>query len=186
MKFLSSIVCAISLVSSSAWTNEIQSQRAKPQPLKKEVEVTNTTFAQLIWEALSQNLTPEVDNRIGFSETTYNVDMGLSCSRQWGSGAPVRGKSRYKFSCVLLPDSGWRDMGSKTYGSGSNEKFSRSLYNALGVEEVVEEGLGTKAIELNVPDGEGGTERNLLTCISPKTKKAKEFFRTSCSLMNAL
>ena len=96
-------------------------------------------------------------------------------------------KQDTRYSCALIADSGWNYMGMESYGSGSNEKLSEALFAGLGIEAVNEEGMFlNKAIALDVPDNDSGTERNQLACMKPIGDSASLGLRISCSLLNAL
>lgn len=84
---------------------------------------------------------------------------------------------RRGYSRLISPAGGWKAMGMESYGAGDNREFSLALYAALNVKETNDEGMKAKGLELERPDGDGGTERNQLYCIKPSAEMEAMGFR---------
>lgn len=147
---------------------------AVPHPLKQNVPLKNRQFSQKIYEALSKKLNV---TRSGAVET-LGIKNLITCSKT------TTGSTK-EYSCTLLKE-GWRYMGSEVYGSGQKQDLTNQLYDALSVQVIEESGIKTKTIELNVPDRDGGTERNLLNCTRLARELEEMGLRNTCDVMNAL
>ncbi len=161
---------------------------AKAQPVAEEVELTNKDFAKAIYEALEKNKKPKKAAKMAGGEMLIiDIAKGFSCYKHT-SKKPSGTKVSY--NCIIPAGQSWNSYGNSTYGS--NDKVSKALYAALGVSAEVEEIDGeeimsSKTIEMNFKDDDGGTQRNLLTCISNSEDSVamgiKPFI---CTLTNAL
>ena len=156
---------------------------AQATPVTKSVLLKNKAFAELIFMALEKNVSAYSEKRAGGRTDTLLVADGFSCTKQ--SAFTVNGNVS-EFSCALVGNQGWSFLGSEAYGSGDNENLSLSLFAALDVQVENDELFASKSITLNVNDGHGGTERNLLTCVSPTATGSSYGVRPNCQILNAL
>lgn len=161
---------------------------ARATPVTEEVTLKNGDFSKLIYEALEKNKKPKKATGLAGGEM-YIIDIqkGFSCAKS----ISLKKDAAPRYSCTLAADKGWNSLGMNSYGSGSNEKLSKALYNALGVqaEEESEGGetlMATKTIEMNVADGDGGTERNQISCVQPSEEAEGLGIAHSCQIVNAL
>lgn len=157
---------------------------ARGELITSPVEVKSAAFAQAVVNALKKNVKPVAERRVGADTAVYTVANGLQCKET--SALVSGGRKKITASCSLLVAGKWRYMGSEAYGSGDNEKFSKALFAALDLSAKSEEGIQTKAIEINAADPRGGTERNQLVCMSPGPQAVRMGFRPTCQLLNAL
>lgn len=156
---------------------------AAPAPITGPVDFANEKFAKMVTLALKKNITPKREVRAGGSSDYYVVARGLTCAENRGFSRPGA-PSKVSYSCSILPAGGWRFMGMESYGSGSNEEFSKALYDALSTPATREDDFTAKTLELNEETGRG-TDRNQLICMRP-TKRGEGFVKNSCQFINNL
>jgi hypothetical protein len=157
---------------------------AAATPIKEAVDFSNEKFAELVTKALHQNIRGQKVMRAGGWSMIYRVASGLVCMENHGFSRPGA-SSPASYSCAIYPEGGWAFMGMESYGSGRNEAFSKTLYDALDVAETREEDFTSKQIEFNEESSSGGTDRNQLVCLRP-TKRGEDFVKHSCQLINNL
>ncbi len=147
-----------------------------PTPVREDVEMVNSAFSKKIYSVLLKTVGPTIVSPVGRKSDLIMVSAGgLSCL-----------KSR-SITCSIMADSGWTKLSQDSIYSANTDENSIELFNALkGAKSESEGDIETRAIELNVKDSDGGTERNLLTCISPTSEFAKQHFQTTCQLINAM
>lgn len=185
MKYLFAILVCLSPVLSHADATDANNRG--PTPIQEAVVLASEPFAVLVLENLSSNTLKRTTVRLanGGHHTIYSLASGLSCTQSVAPLTPGNPARRHT-SCSIMPEGGWRRLGPNTYGSGSSEEFSVALFRALKVKAVRESGISIKTLELNRPDGDGGTERNQLSCAMPNASAVRMGFRPSCSLIDAL
>ncbi|NUM88532.1 MAG: hypothetical protein HUU37_04935 [Bdellovibrionales bacterium] len=160
------------------------SAMAAPTPITESVDFGNAKFAELVTKALKKNILGKKELRAGGWSMEYKVGKGLTCSEHHGYIRPG-GPEKVTYSCSIHPAGGWRFMGMESYGTGSNEKFSKALYDALDLPaEKLEDFATIKKIEFDEQTGRG-TDRNQLSCIRP-TESGEANFNHSCQLINNL
>lgn len=155
------------------------------KPITAAVDFKSPAFAELLINSL--NVKPKLLLMAGGQSYMYKVGEGLTCYKSIGTDIHqpnVPQKTGYY--CSINPAGGWKAMGMESYGAGDNRVFSLALYAALKVKETNDEGIKTRSIELERPDGDGGTERNLLSCINPSAEMEAMGFRPTCQLINGL
>lgn len=157
---------------------------AASTPIKEDIAIESGKFSQMIFDAIAKNTKGKIVRTVGATLKIHKIGNGLSCAKI--TGLVSGGKKKISYSCSLLKSGGWKDLGSKSYGSGDNRRFSEALYEALDAEETKDEGFSLKSIQLEVPDGQGGTERNHLGCIKPTPDGEKFGLRSTCQIINAL
>ena len=150
------------------------------QPITDLVFFKSGAFAELLTNSL--NVKPEPVVMAGVQSYRYKVGKGLTCYKRPLPSQPHMAS----YSCAIIPAGGWKFMGMESYGAGDNREFSLALYAALNVKETNDEGMKTKAVKLERPDGDGGTERNQMYCINPSAEMESMGFRPSCQFLNAL
>ena len=154
-------------------------------PITGAVDFKSPPFAELLVNSLK--VTPELVVMAGGQSYVYKVGEGLVCYKSFSTDVHLPSEPRKaRYSCVIKPAGGWKFMGMESYGSCDNRAFSLALYDALKVKEINDEGIRSKALELERPDGDGGTERNQLSCINPAPDIAAMGFRPTCQFLNAL
>ena len=164
---------------------EIAPMTKAAKPITAEVNFKSRPFAELLVNSL--NVAPKLVVMAGGQSYVYKVGEGLTCYKSFATDIHVPNTPhKANYSCVISPAGGWKAMGMESYGAGDNRKFSLALYAALKVKETNDEGIKTKSIELERPDGDGGTERNLLSCINPSAQMEQMGFRPTCQLINGL
>lgn len=152
---------------------------AAGKPVFEDIGLGNAKFAEKIYKAL--NVEEESIARVGASTLVKNVAGGFECVKSVAVN-PTRKKTA-KYSCTLIKGR-WNLLGEDVYGSGDNKKLSIALYEALDLKaEDMGDGISAKNLEYNIPDGDGGTERNMISCI--KTKGAFDT-RPTCQIINAM
>lgn len=157
---------------------------AEPTPITENVLIKNGKFSQKIYEALEAKIPAVTMAQHERSVSKIEIPGLISCQRVMVITMGT-GKINKKFSCSLLKG-GWRSMGMEMYGSGFKQKLTKQLYDSLTLKVKKEEGLSFKTIELDVADGDGGTERNLLSCVRPGKDAVEMGFRDTCEVMNGL
>jgi hypothetical protein len=157
---------------------------AAPTPLKQDVALKNSQFSQKIYEALEKKITATITVLHMRQISTITIDGLIACRRTITMDLGT-GRRATNFDCHLLKD-GWRSMGMEVYGSGFKQNLTKSLFDSLSIKATTEEGMKFKTIELEVPDQDGGTERNLLSC-TRVGKQAEELgLRDTCEVINGL
>lgn len=157
---------------------------AEPTPITEDVAIKNKVFSQKIYEALEAKIPAVTRAQHERSVSKIEIPGLISCQRVMVITMGT-GKIKKTFSCSLLKG-GWRSMGMEMYGSGFKQKLSKQLFDSLTLKVKKEEGMSFKTIELDVADGDGGTERNLLSCVRPGKEAAEMGFRDTCEVMNGL
>ena len=199
----SSVVNAVELEGISAkdvvkMTRETQTVVPEPQklivvdkatktakPITAPVDFKSPAFAELLINSL--NVKPKLLLMAGGQSYMYKVGEGLTCYKSIGTDVHVPNvPNKTGYHCSINPAGGWKFMGMESYGAGDNREFSLALYAALKVKETNDEGMKTKAVELERPDGDGGTERNQMYCINPSAEMESMGFRPTCQFLNAL
>lgn len=167
------------------------SAHARSTPLARDLQLESSAFSELLYKALDLRL----EHRAPDDVRKWDVNMriyiqvaeGLKCEKFIRRGIGRAPKPLY--TCFLLKGGGWSRLGEKTYGSGKSERLSVALFEALNVRPTkldIDSDSKVKTIKLNVDDGEGGTERNLLNCIMPSDEDARLGIVPSCQLIDAL
>ncbi len=155
------------------------------KPITADVDFKSPPFSELLVNSL--NVAPKLVTMAGGQSYVYKVGAGLTCYKSFATDIHVPNQpNKAHFSCAISPAGGWKAMGMESYGAGDNRAFSLALYAALKVKETNDEGIKTRSIELERPDGDGGTERNLLSCINPSAEMEAMGFRPTCQLINGL
>ena len=157
---------------------------ASPIPIKEDVAIKNPLFSQKIYEALEAKIPAITTAQHRRSVSIVAIKGLISCRRTMVVGLNT-GKLDKSFKCHLLKG-GWRAMGNEMYGSGWKQELSKKFYDSLSLKVRKESGLNFKGIELDVEDGDGGTERNLLQCMIPGKSAAEMGFANSCDVLNGL
>ncbi|MBI4656607.1 MAG: hypothetical protein HY746_07665 [Elusimicrobia bacterium] len=154
-------------------------------PITAPVYLKSPAFAELLINSL--NIKPKLVTMGGGQSYVYEVGAGLTCYKSFYTDMPLPNQPhKARYSCAINPAGGWKFMGMESYGSGDNREFSLALYKTLKVKEINEEGVKIKSLALEQPDQDGGTERNLLSCINPGPEAEAMGFRPACQLINAL
>jgi len=155
------------------------------KPITEGVNFKSAPFAELLINSL--NVKPALVAMAGGQSYVYKVGAGLTCYKSFATDIQAPNAPRKaNYSCVINPAGGWKAMGMESYGAGDNRAFSLALYAALAVKESNDEGIRTRTLELERPDGDGGTERNQLSCINPTAEIEAMGFRPTCQFINAL
>lgn len=155
------------------------------KPITADVNFRSAPFAELLVNSL--NVAPKLVVMAGGQSYVYKVGEGLTCYKSFATDIHLPNQpNKARYSCAISPAGGWKAMGMESYGAGDNRVFSLALYAALKVKETNDEGIKTRSIELERPDGDGGTERNLLSCINPSSEMEAMGFRPTCQLINGL
>lgn len=153
-------------------------------PIKASVDFKSSAFAELLINSL--NVKPQLVSMAGSQSYVYKVGEGLTCYKSVPAGVNPAAAPKARYSCAINPAGGWKFMGMESYGSGDNRAFTLALYNALKIKETNDEGMLSKSLQLDRPDSDGGTERNLLHCLNMGAEGEAMGFRPSCQLINAL
>ena len=155
------------------------------KPITGPVDFKSPAFAELLINSL--NVKPKLVVMAGGQSYIYKVGEGLTCYKSFATDMPQPNQPhKARYSCAIYPAGGWKFMGMESYGAGDNREFSLALYAALKVKETNDEGMKTKGVELERPDGDGGTERNQMYCINPSAEMESMGFRPTCQFLNAL
>lgn len=155
------------------------------KPITAEVQFKSRPFAELLVNSL--NVKPKFVVMPGGMSYVYKIGEGLTCYKSFADDIRLRKEPpKPVYSCVISPAGGWKALGMESYGAGDNRKFSLELYAALKVKETNDEGIRTKSLALERPDGDGGTERNHLSCVNPSPELEAMGFRPTCQLINGL
>jgi hypothetical protein len=156
---------------------------ATPTPLKTDVALKNAKFSEAIYKSLEKKLTVYRSGTHQSADQFVVIKDLITCTKSITlnrNNTPVT-----KYGCTLLKN-GWRSMGMETYGSGNKQELTKALFDALSVKATTDEGIKFKTIQLDVPDQDGGTERNLLSC-TRLSKEAEEMgLRDTCEVINGL
>ena len=153
-------------------------------PITVPVDFKSPAFAELLINSL--NVKPQLVSMAGGQSYVYKVGEGLTCYKSVPAGVNPASAAKARYSCAINPAGGWKFMGMESYGSGDNRAFTLALYSALKVKETNDEGMLSKSLQLDRPDSDGGTERNLLHCLNMGAEGEAMGFRPSCQLINAL
>ncbi|MDO8803409.1 MAG: hypothetical protein Q7R35_03165 [Elusimicrobiota bacterium] len=155
------------------------------KPITAAVDFKSPAFAELLINSL--NVKPKLLLTAGGQSYMYKVGEGLTCYKSIGTDIHTPNvPQKTGYYCSINPAGGWKAMGMESYGAGDNREFSLALYAALKVKETNDEGMKTKGLELERPDGDGGTERNQMYCIKPSAEMEAMGFRPTCQFLNAL
>lgn len=155
------------------------------KPITAAVDFKSPAFAELLINSL--NVKPKLLLMAGGQSYMYKVGEGLTCYKSIGTDVHVPNvPQKTGYHCSINPAGGWKFMGMESYGAGDNREFSLALYAALEVKETDDQGIKTKGLELERPDGDGGTERNQMYCIKPSAEMEAMGFRPTCQFLNAL
>ena len=155
------------------------------KPITAAVNFKSPAFAELLINSL--NVKPKLVVMAGGQSYIYKVGEGLTCYKSFTTDIHLPNQdNKARYSCAINPAGGWKFMGMESYGAGDNREFSLALYAALKVKETNDEGIKIKGVELERPDGDGGTERNQMNCINPSAEMENMGFRPTCQFLNAL
>lgn len=159
--------------------------RKAAKPITKAVSFKSPAFAELLVNSLK--IKPELVIMAGGQSYVYKVGNGLVCYKSFVTDIQLPNEPRKAvYSCSILPEGGWKFMGMEGHGSGDNRDFSLALYAAMNAKAANEGGMKIKALALDLPGHNGGTERNLLSCMNPGPEVAALGFRPACEFINGV